>query len=241
MASIPNPQSEFLREPNLLIPGKKPVGSVKIDWANTLTTGLYTYIPFNQGGGEAWDYAQNKGAGTSPSTNQSWTPKGGNMTINNNDDGWEYESASSILAPLTVIGRAQYDNLTQDHTLICYDDQDLLIWADTAASSLKMAAYAGTAQYDTSVTINTTDFYTWGGILLNVANDWQFIIEGEIISPSVDIGNRELGGQIWIGENQSGLKTHLGNMEFLAIWTRELSAAEVKSFHNDPYQFLIPA
>jgi len=31
MAQIPNPQSELLREPNLLMPGKKPVGSVKID------------------------------------------------------------------------------------------------------------------------------------------------------------------------------------------------------------------
>jgi len=36
MALIPNPNSEFLREPNLLIPGKKPVGSVKIDWGNPL-------------------------------------------------------------------------------------------------------------------------------------------------------------------------------------------------------------
>jgi len=40
MPNIPNPYSELLREPNLLIPGKKPVGAVKVDWTNPITNGL---------------------------------------------------------------------------------------------------------------------------------------------------------------------------------------------------------
>lgn len=35
--SIPNVRSEFLREPNLLIPGKKPVGLVKINWTHSFS------------------------------------------------------------------------------------------------------------------------------------------------------------------------------------------------------------
>jgi len=51
MAKIPNPQSELLREPNLLIPGKKPVGSVKIDWSHPLAKGWSAFfcpLPHNK-------------------------------------------------------------------------------------------------------------------------------------------------------------------------------------------------
>ena len=37
MAIVINPASEFLREPNLLVPGKKPLGSVKVDFSNSLS------------------------------------------------------------------------------------------------------------------------------------------------------------------------------------------------------------
>ena len=53
MPNIPNPQSEFLREPNLLIPGKKPVGSVKIDWENPITRGLIGWYIFNEIGSQS--------------------------------------------------------------------------------------------------------------------------------------------------------------------------------------------
>ena len=36
MADFWNPQSELLREPNLLIPGKKPVGAVRVDQSHEL-------------------------------------------------------------------------------------------------------------------------------------------------------------------------------------------------------------
>jgi len=48
MPILPNPQSELLREPNLLIPGKKPVGAVKIDWEHPLTNGMFCCLLFNQ-------------------------------------------------------------------------------------------------------------------------------------------------------------------------------------------------
>lgn len=38
-----HPQSEFLREPNLLIPRKQPVGPVKIDWQHPLSENLLGY------------------------------------------------------------------------------------------------------------------------------------------------------------------------------------------------------
>jgi len=47
-----NPQSEMLREPNLLIPGRKPVGNVEIDWSNSLTRGLVGYWLLNESGGK---------------------------------------------------------------------------------------------------------------------------------------------------------------------------------------------
>jgi len=39
-----NPQSEFLREPNLLIPNKKPIGTVKIDWSHPMTKALKAVV-----------------------------------------------------------------------------------------------------------------------------------------------------------------------------------------------------
>ena len=39
----------MLREPNLLIPGKKPVGNVKIDWSHPLSKGLkYAFLDLNR-------------------------------------------------------------------------------------------------------------------------------------------------------------------------------------------------
>jgi len=49
MAAIPNPYAELFREPNLLIPGKKPVGSVKIDWENRFASGLRNLQYANKG------------------------------------------------------------------------------------------------------------------------------------------------------------------------------------------------
>ena len=47
MALIPNPNSELLREPNLLIPGKKPIGPVKIDWGHPLAPNCVAAYTFN--------------------------------------------------------------------------------------------------------------------------------------------------------------------------------------------------
>jgi len=47
-----------LREPNLLVPGKKPVGSVKIDWSHPLTEGLISACIFNEGFGPLRDLAR---------------------------------------------------------------------------------------------------------------------------------------------------------------------------------------
>jgi len=45
MAQIPNPNSELLREPNLLIPGKKPVGAVKLDRNHRYAPNLFCISP----------------------------------------------------------------------------------------------------------------------------------------------------------------------------------------------------
>jgi len=44
MAIVWNPRSELIREPNLLVPGKKPIGPVKINWSHPDTKGLIASI-----------------------------------------------------------------------------------------------------------------------------------------------------------------------------------------------------
>ncbi|RMH12113.1 MAG: hypothetical protein D6698_15575, partial [Gammaproteobacteria bacterium] len=43
MPALVNPRSVLLREPNLLVPGRKPVGPVRIDWEHPLAEGLVFY------------------------------------------------------------------------------------------------------------------------------------------------------------------------------------------------------
>lgn len=47
MALIWNAQSEILRDPNLLTPGKMPNGRVKIDWSNKVTNKLHSCYLWN--------------------------------------------------------------------------------------------------------------------------------------------------------------------------------------------------
>ena len=49
----------MLREPNLLVPGKRPVGPVKIDWNNTVTNGM-VFCAINVPGGHFIDLVSGK-------------------------------------------------------------------------------------------------------------------------------------------------------------------------------------
>jgi hypothetical protein len=270
MAAIPNPYAELFREPALLVPGKKPIGRVKLDWTHPLSNGMTRFVLFGKRfsfvdpavnlSGVVFDYVPNKIIGQYSDFSgelPSWQT-----------DYIDSPEATSVLfldtelvstkAAYTVMARCRSHANTASANMFSCDSSssNLRTWQlryNTAAnpSDLRFVAFR-TNSTTTSITSGTVlyedEWYTVAGAF--DASFARLYIDGlEAASP---VSNAT--SQVNIAAGASGVLARLttsaptapgnvfdGDVSWVASWDRVLSDVEFKSMHDDPYQVLIPA
>ena len=101
---IPNPNSELIREPNLLVPGRKPVGAVKVDWSNPATEEMRLCYLFNQGSNTVRNVGLFQGGNLTATNNADIRPGvGGNggFVDTGDTDAWRHSGTTLLEAGIT--------------------------------------------------------------------------------------------------------------------------------------------
>ena len=231
--------SKQILTPELYVPGRKPIGLVEIDWSNTITHNLYAvYLFQNNKVYNLKDNIETDEGFELANVSQRYDGHGSYMHCNN--EGIEKETGYTAPLTLTVIGKTSYENTTSDHTLFCHGNQNLLIWADTSASNIRPGVYAGgTARYGSNnFTANTP--YIWGASCQHSSANTTIYMNGEA-QVSGDAGPfYSTSATSYIGTNHDNSKSTLGNIYFLYIWERLLTAKEHFEIYRNPYQILKP-
>ena len=251
-----------LREPNLWVPGKKPVGAVKIDWGNPITEGLQRCYLFtnkdeialrdlvtglsakHQGTGTAWGIYDGINAtyfdgGSSSKYIETGFPPldcSGGFTVMYMADALTGESVNSYF-----IGShgttTSADRLVVTHLF----NGDTLYWDYGNA-----LASGGRILYD--FTGPGTYMDKWSSIALvseGKGGSYKAIsIDGEIVASDVTVSDGPDGtmNDMYIGASSTNVNNEtIGRYSYLYLWSNVKSQEEIRSIHRDPYQFLIPA
>ena len=252
---LPDPRMEM---PELLEPGRKPIGPVGIDWAHHLTRGLRNFYLFN--GSNLYKNLADKSLFKSETNNFDQS----NFSVRYDRYGQHvYSSGISdqrinlqediALNPnqeFTLLGGFNYKSATQDHTFYQSGsaiavNSSMLLWADTEGSTLRPGINAGASIFGDSNSIPVNSFVVWGvGTTLRDANSTQLWVNGLPSGTAGDCGNPNISGETqgsFFGQRPTGNRSMQGNCYFIAQWDRRLSDTEHYVFNKNPYQFLIPA
>lgn len=247
---IPDPRWE---EPNLLIPGRKPVGPVTIDWSHPLANGLTVCILFQSP--EPRNLVD--GAALTKSGGAYFTPDGQYF-----DEVDDYYTLSNV-------------KISGTHTLITHPN-----FADNTGSFFQYLFSWGTVATPDTINIYLAEssygpephefYYNTGASSANIDNYWPTMsnlplgvthLAGRFPASTkmwVDGVEKTLlnGGNPWSSPTATATRTLYiggrndlnvdrffgGTLRYLYIYgARLLSPVEVVSLQRDPYQFLIPA
>lgn len=254
---IPNPRWE---EPNLLIPGRKPVGPVQIDWSHPLARDIEAcwVTPWGK------QLRDLKGkyittTGTNPATIQ----RGNLFYVPSGTTGTEYDLRPSAAGDRTLYIRGR-SNLTT--TQICLSirlgsgsfNQVSLGYNYWTTGAVNTTITGGFSAFATRDPDPHSYSYTAAGIV--AAGEWFTLVgvfkSGEALkiyvngkklsvtsSLTFDVGDGWSAAQhTEIGGAADGGSTGWnGDIATAGIFTRALSDAEATSLSANPYQFLIPA
>ena len=254
-----------LREPNLLIPGKKPVGPVKIDWSNPLTNGLVHFWLLNDGREVARDMA---GAGPDGAkhgtvgsdvvwtvTSQGICPEFKLGTYSYiNTTGGDYLNLQDL--PALTVEAVWYSDMsgTAEHTIFgnwTGSGAALMQRADPAASDSLETYVRTTSGAPSHIMTSAVNANTWyrSFLLFDVVDLKSYI--GELTGPlqtsagtatAAAMANSQAEREFYLGASPIGADDDLvGPMAYCRLWHRRLSESEIYDLHRDPYQILIPA
>jgi len=247
--AIPNPRSLYYREPNLLIPGKKPVGPVKIDWDHPTTRDLKIlhYVQGLQARDLVKDIFPKDYDGT-------WTvdSEGYSLTVSGNGGGLEYadlEDARLGGTAFTIWWRGIPTETNNNDAFIgrrnSFSDGYWAV-ATSASQTVKFFCHNGSPS---DVTFGGLSAYSLNEklslyITCDGVQEFKRIIN-YTKSTDTDSGAIPSGNNTHdfnINTLQYGGNNELNGVNYIAgIWHRELSDAECYSLTDDPYQFIIPA
>ena len=230
---IANPRSELLREPNLLVPGKKPVGPVKIDWNHPLARGLIEYI-----------LATNIGMVKviNPSV-----ASAGDVEIRQGTPTWNPNTTTLITLnePVNISGGRNFSLMqcwvnVQDN----WKDNGCLRRADHDSNHFGQTVRNGTNLYYKNMDVSVSDSpYVEGEAYVCVST-------ADYNNLSNAIGRFYTNGAFVLEiVSTRGYTYELGLLDYddttatmaSAVWKRTLNDEEALSMTRDPYQFLIPA
>ena len=253
MAKIPNPYSELFREPNLLTPGKKPVGSVKIDWGHPLTKNLKSFMLCSQHQPE--DLVDSS---LSSAAVGSWGVEGGNQ-------GWQTDESQTEYINWPGGGNWDLTGRTEWAMLWCgyfrATPSTLNVLLSNRVSSLSNGEWSFYVtsnrqvvllyrQANANTTIQTAvNILPAGASFISAivtqknSGTWRIGANGS----ETDVSNTTnmpwttfLDQAISVGASYSA--NGIGGVSYCAaMWHRNLLAEETESLYRDPYQFLIPS
>lgn len=260
MALIPNPQSEILREPNLLIPAKKPTGPVKVNTDHSIAKSCSAF--FCPTPKDVSDLI----------TGQTPNAMIGTWGVCNEGVGWRtsadghllkypYNSNYSINGDFTLMWRGYiYDAVSGAMGFMgnrsgAYDNGDWDLYSSGSSSSSEIVfRIKGGGTLYTIFNTNATwpsihpSLYT---IIVTQQNSgtWKVYIQAGLttiyIETDTDAGTfpfTSLSQDLIINERSDNL-TDATDAIFLCggIWQRALVDEEVFTMRYDPYQLLISA
>ncbi len=244
-ASIPNPR---LFMPELLIPGRKPVGSVKIDWTHPLTKGLELFTPLLPG-----RPVINLATGEDPLaiTATMGRKANGNLWTNVSDRDFAAFALSNVTCDeLTVMSKIIWQNATfwDDYWSLYVPGNSAAYWVleNPDVNSYGPSAFSSFTGIENISSIGT--FYPLGTHSYRVSkvqNEAKLLMNGVphaggvvTHNPSYIFDVTEFRLLNRVNSNKRGA---IAEIEFAAVWNRSLSDGEEYSFRINPYQFLIPA
>ena len=242
----------MLREPNLLVPGKKPVGPVKIDWSHPITDRLVAAYIFRANEPAAVDLVT--GAVTPFDPSMGASPEGVDMTSVSN--------VTDLPAPSEIAGSSQFTFVTrarstdgaaiQGKVLFSYRNDtstagllQVMPWDSYTGDGIRiyfdggnrLNQDAGATHFNTNVhDISTIGFIT---------DDATAYIDND---PPLESG---LNTERFLTATPTAMSiggrmgtTNLINSSYLHhlyVYSRVLTEPQIRDLHADPYQFLIPA
>jgi hypothetical protein len=238
---LPDPR---LEHPGLLIPGRKPTCPVVIDRSHPLSKGLEFFTIFNLG--QPFDLVTN----TRPSSVYG-TPTIRRQRASFSSDRYYYTGRKKIPSRgRSVITRARptafnaggFAYFANYHGLAPYS---LLLTSkdDTGILQISWSSVSGYVYSNTGV-VALNEWHTYAGVK-DASNSSNGALYKNGDSLSIDYSVSGLpealnGGQFDIGGRSTGSRDYTGDIDYVAMWSRDLTPGEVRSFSNDPYQFLIP-
>lgn len=254
MAIIPNPQSELLREPNLLVPGKKPVGNVKVDWDHPLADNLYSSCLLGPGPRDLVNHnrviehavAGNYGAGVEGGEKVGYSTSTGSTVV-----GFHLDNFAANPDAHTFITKLYLGKLDTDLRLFEVGEFAPLFWLDQLGDgTMRLGSHTGGTTYSAAV-ITSVGWYTAACTFSWPAGspdqwDIRLYLDGKEVANDID------------GENKTGVTNGILNRadqeqgalfenkdSLCAYWhywqNRALTAGQIREVTSDPYQFLIPA
>lgn len=249
MPLIVNQQSELIRDPGLLVPKRKPVGPVKVDWTHPLARGLkFLWI----GGYDIVNKAQPVISGDSLSAiraNEGRVWLGANTEPSRKlEIVTQIPSYDMSLTKHSMFGRLYNADVVNDNWKGWFGLTGFCVfvhsWQDGGLRAAFANNFSGSYAADT---IAPKDRY------FSTLADWN-PGRGDNAQTKIyiDTGNSAVGGKtqtITDSVSAPTFSTNTGNTRIIdgavsvfGFWEKRLfNEAERQSLFDDPYQFLVPA
>lgn len=232
-----HPQSEMLAEPNLLVPGKKPVGPVKPNRGHPLCPHIF-FICRSRDGSDLYDIVQNRHYAKDSS---------GIME----PDCYYHPDKVGNVGPVPIPAGGKGTMLCKHLALGSYSDDLCMLGYSSSGGCVQDCRYskAGANNYRFYARISYgSDLELTGSTAFSSQaqlSQWRTYTaqwgDGTIrlFLDCADDGN----GSVTLGTGAYNMLFFEGEAryEYLAWFTRILSKAELFSFITDPYQWLVPA
>ena len=253
-----NSGSELIREPNLLIPGKKPLGQVVRNRRHPLSWKL-SYFDICRANSQdlvSGNLAVDSGVVNDPS------PEGQDMKLTNFAD-YQLHNHAMSLEHLTVSAKLEITGHETWGILVCVPHKNDATWTDPF--------FAFAFHHHNTTTNGRFTFYVSGASAVGAATTGggYYLTDGKVHSYTVTRRGNTVrfyrdgsfyeetttGGGSTEGpiDLSYGAPVHYGTRQYLndgervtgsyknvAIWNRVLSDTEIYDYDRDPYQFLVP-
>lgn len=237
----------LLREPNLWVPRKQPIGPVKIDWGNPLTNNLVEVLLFKEGSPDAPIALYSK---LGPTAVSAGTPvyqarlhgisiaSSANASI---ESDVTYSQAGMVDGGFSVLYFGGGTASSTDIAILGSPDAFPQVWLDTDSGSLRLGQYNGAARYGANLATGPWELsiscrQTSSGSVTGYSN-------GILQYRDQAAGSNSYGASTIsrLGANalKFGLQSSYGSWCYLScVWSVALSEKELRSASLDPYQFL---
>lgn len=265
MTAIPNSNSILLRDPNLIIPGRKPFTPVKIDWSHRLTDGLVFAVVFMET--QRIELVSNR---LYTLRNTAYIRQSSLVTTTGGDNSAHVQAVDELyetVADISIVWKGRTGATLSNNAAMCsipYDTSapwsgpwntfDFLRNGSTTEIRLFWATAGGPTTYtvcDSASGAISADTESHFGVSLEygTSGDCRFFVNGSLHSNTSPTSNDPpyFGGQkldVVVNSNDyQGLSTNesmQGRCDHCYIWNRPITDKEHSDIYDDPYQFLMP-